>query len=129
MKKKSRAAKERLTHYRLMRRIYTLCRSGEWTVRYAAIKDNRKVYRELGVGPNTVGSVSDVTKVITIDFREDIIATFVHECLHVILDDRFQSGEEDAEELEVQRLEKLMMRRMTALQATRLHRMINEMLA
>lgn len=119
--KGNRKARERRLHYRLMHRIYRLCASNEWRLRYGRIQGDRKLCRGHGLSStNIVGFVDEEHRTIWVDHRNDAIATFVHECLHVLIGDRF-TGRDEAEELEVQRLEKLMMRHMSACQAKRLH--------
>jgi hypothetical protein len=118
---------DRRQHYRLMHRIYRLCASREWRLRYARIQGNKKLCSCHGLGSNIVGFVDEETHTIWVDHRNDVIATFVHECLHVLIGDAY-AGREQQEEREVQRLEKLMMSHMTACQARRLHVHMYDML-
>ncbi len=127
MRTSDRKTRERRLHYRLMHRIYRLCASGEWRLRYGRIQGNAKLCRGHGLGPNIVGFVDAEPQIIWVDLRNDVIATFVHECLHVLVGDRF-AGRHAAEEREVQRLERLMMRHMSASQARRLHVCMENML-
>lgn len=115
------AAAERRRHYRLMRRIYALLDSGEWRVRYRRIAGEPRTCARLGVGLGTVGTVDDEEYIIYVDFRDEVLATLVHECLHVLLEGRYTHRQHDEEEAEVRRLEALVMRHMTATQARRLH--------
>jgi hypothetical protein len=126
-KRRLKALRERRLHYRLMCGVYALLRSPEWRVRLVRLHGNRKLCGALGVPPTSVGTVDDETQVITIDLRDEIIGTALHECLHVIIGDRYPNRE-DAEEREVQRLERLMMRHLSHVQATRLFRMIADRL-
>lgn len=114
-----RKARERRLHYRLMHRIYRLCAEGTWRLRYGRLQGNKKLCRSYGF-PNIVGFVDEGPQIIWVDHRNDVISTFVHECLHVLIGDRFV-GRRKSEEREVQRLERLMMRHMSASQARRLH--------
>ena len=122
-----RKARERRLHYRLMHRIYVLCGSSEWRLRYGRIEGNKKLCGNHGLGPNIVGFVDEETQTIWVDHRNDVIATFVHECLHVLIGDKYVKREK-AEEREVQRLEKLIVRHMSACQAHRLHIHMSNML-
>jgi hypothetical protein len=103
-----------------MHRIYRLCAAGEWRLRYARIQGNKRLCRGHGLGSNIVGFVDVEPQIIWVDLRHDVIATFVHECLHVLIGDRYVRRPK-AEEREVRRLEKLMMRHLSACQARRLH--------
>lgn len=115
---------ERRQVYRLMHRIYALLGSGEWRVVYVKILDNPKACKKLGLSTNTVGTVDTNDGIIFVDYRFDVLATVVHECIHVIIEDRFP-GDEKADEKETQRLEALMMTHMSRSQAMRLHHLIS----
>lgn len=118
-------------HYRLMHLVYGILRSEKWQVRYVRLYGNLSASRKLGLDVNdAIGTVDVDKKIIYVDFRYEVIATVVHECLHVLLDERF-SGKRahEEEEAKVQRLERLIMKRVSRVQATRLHRLINERLA
>lgn len=125
--RRDRKAHERRTHYRLMHRIYALCAQGEWRLRYARIRKNGKLCRGHGLSTNTVGFVDMEPQIIWVDHREDMLMTFVHECLHVLMGDRF-TNRPKAEEREVQRLERLIKRNISARQALRLHLHMTNML-
>lgn len=126
-KRRLRKAEERLVHYRLIRRIYRLCASGEWRLRYARIRRNGKLCRGHGLSTNTVGFVDAEPQILWVDHREDAIMTFVHECLHVLMGDLYLNRPK-AEEREVQRLERLIKRHLSARQAKRLHMHMANML-
>ena len=117
-------APERRLTYKIMSRIYGLLSSGEWQIIYVKMFGNQKLCAKLSLDSNTVGTVDPSEQVIFVDFREDILATVVHECIHVFLEDRFP-GDHDAEEKETQRLEKIVMANMSRCQATRLHHLIS----
>jgi hypothetical protein len=123
-----RELRERRLHYRFMRRIYRLCRSGQWGLRYVKMTGNRSVASQVGKDLadgnflwDAVGCVDIARQIIYIDYRCDVLATFVHECLHVLIGSRYVPMNHDEEERHVQRLEKLIMSRMSPLQAKRLH--------
>jgi hypothetical protein len=124
---RDRRARERRLHYRLMRGIYRLCASGEWRVCYALIRGNRRLCRGQGIRIGTVGFVDPEEDVIWLDPREDVLSTFIHECLHVLVGDRYLDRHE-AEEREVQRLERLMLRHLSPCQARRLHLQLSTLL-
>ncbi len=118
---------EQRLHYRLLGRVYAILRDEDWQVRYCRLCDNPKLRRKLELEDEVIGTVDYETQIIYIDFRYDVLSTVVHECLHIIVTDRFGSGKAqyEAEEKEVRRLEKLMMEYMTRTQATRLHHLIS----
>ncbi len=122
-----RKKRERRLQHRLMHRIYRLCAEGEWRLRYARLQGNAKLCRGHGLDAGIVGFVDVEPQIIWVDHREDVLATFVHECLHVLAGDRF-AGRHKAEEREVRRLERLIMRHMSACQARRLHGHMHNML-
>ncbi|HTM67708.1 MAG TPA: hypothetical protein VL426_00255 [Candidatus Binatia bacterium] len=136
MAKNDRRRRERRLHYRLMHRIYKLCGQYEWRLVYIDMFGNPRVSKRLGLTDRTgrpvtacVGMVDEETRTIFVDYREDVIATFVHECLHILIGDSFVGdGDGKAEEAEVQRLEKMMMRHMSPSQARRLHVHMTNML-
>lgn len=127
-KRSKRALRERRLHYRLLARAYALLRSEDWRVRLVRMHGDRKLCGALGVPVTSIGTVDDETQVITVDMRNDVLSTVLHECLHVIVGDRFGPGRDKAEEREVLRLEKLMMRHLSHVQATRLFRLVAERL-
>lgn len=106
-------ALSRQGHYRLMHRIYAVLNSGEWRLRYRRIRNDERFCRGHGIAGDTVGLVDDENDVIYVDHRFDVLATIVHECLHVIFP--------DAAEPTIRGLERAIMRRMSPLQAKRLH--------
>lgn len=127
-KRSLKALRERRLHYRLLGRAYDILRTDDWHVRLVRMHGNRKLCGALGVPATSIGTVDDETQVITVDLRDDILSTLLHECLHVIVGDRFGPGRDKAEEREVLRLEKLMMRHLSHVQATRLFRLVAERL-
>lgn len=104
---------ERRRFYRLMSRIYAVLDSGEWSIAYARILGDVDFCLRIGIGTQNVGTVDDETETIFIDFREDVIATIVHEVIHVIYP--------DAPEERVKELECFVMENMSPLQAKRIH--------
>lgn len=122
-KRSEKALKERHIHYRLLRKAYALLRSDDWSIRLVRLRGNRKLCGTLGVPATSVGTVDDEKQVITVDLRDELLGTVLHECLHVIIGDRYPNRGA-AEEREVQRLEKMMMRHLSHAQATRLFRLV-----
>lgn len=123
---------EQRLHYRLMHRVYKILRDDEWQVRYCRMNGNVALCAKLGLDSDGyVGTVDDERQIIYVDFREDVLSTVVHECLHIIIGDRYDASKKayKAEEAEVQRLEKMMMQYMSRTQATRLHYLISDRLA
>jgi hypothetical protein len=106
-------ADERRLVYRLLSRIYALLNSNEWTIRYARLSDDHRLWDKFGITANTVGYCDAAEQVLYIDLRQDVLATIVHECLHAIFPDK--------EEQEIIDLEDLVMRHMSPVQAKRLH--------
>ena len=123
---------EQRLHYRLMHRVYDILKDDEWQVRYCRLHGNTTLCAKLGLDSDTyIGTVDGEHQIIYIDFREDVLSTVVHECLHVIIGGRYNASKKayKAEEAEVSRLEKMMMQYMSRTQATRLHYLISERLA
>jgi hypothetical protein len=92
-------------------------------VRIGRLLGNRKLCRQLDVHHQVVGTVDLDNRVIWVDFTSDLLATFIHECLHVVLEykyDRIDDRDRVLEEKEVHRLEKLIMRNLTPRQARNL---------
>ncbi len=102
-------------HYRLMSRIYKILNSGDWNIRYARISGNRELALRFGVGMNVVGCVDEESESIILDPRKDVLATLLHECLHIIYPDKRES--------EVARLERFMLTHLSSVQARRLHQL------
>lgn len=115
---------DRRRTYKIMSRIYALLSTMEWRIIYVKMLGNPKLCARLNLDPNTVGTVDPAEQLIFVDFRQDVLATVVHECIHVFLEDRFP-GDHDAEEKETQRLEKMVMANMSRCQAMRLHHLID----
>lgn len=129
-KKPSRSRREKLLHYRLMRRIYAALRSGEWQIRYAKISGNLRLCRKLGFPINTYGAImysrKRVRKLLYVDFRYNVLSIVVHEMLHMLIgyDSRPDDETVQREERRVLHHERLIMRHMTSIQAKRLHALI-----
>ena len=119
---------ERRLHYGLIRRIYALCRSGKWRLRFANIYRNPHVSAQVRMmiadGAclwNAEGCVDPVRNMIYVDYRYDVLATLMHECLHILLGESYSAGQAKEEEREVRRLECLIMRNLSPMQAKRIH--------
>jgi len=104
--------------YRLMSRIYALLNSGEWSLRYARLGDDHVLRDRFGLASNIVGFCDVTEQVMYIDHRKDVLATIIHECLHVLF--------EDKPEHEILELEDMIMRHLSARQATALHLIATE---
>ena len=96
-----------------MRKIYAVLRSRNYAVRYARIRGEPDAHARFGVSPDSVGCIDEDRSIIWIDYRADVIATIVHECLHI--------AEPDMPEEEVRLLENQVMDRLTPTQARTLH--------
>lgn len=127
--------RERRKHYRHLSQIYALCRSGEWRFRFARLIGGGRECARLGLVnakgkavSNVQGTVDWENQVIVVDPREDMLMTFVHECLHVLHTDRFGPDGNEAEEHWVRDQEALIKRHLTAVQATRLLELMTLML-
>ena len=98
---------------RYVSRIYRLLNSGEWAVRFMRIRDNVAVCQRHGIGIHSVGFVDENGGALCIDYRFDVLATLVHECLHVL----HPSWPERA----IKELEIALVARISPIQAKRLH--------
>lgn len=108
----------------LLHRIYRILRTPEFVLRFDRMVGNPDTYERHGVDSNSAGTVDDAHEdvgIITVDHRYDIIASVVHECLHVIY--------EDATELQIQALERFVVRNMHPLQAERVLYLMADCLA
>ncbi len=103
-------------HYarKLANEICDILDSGKWQVMYVTMADNPDVCQEFDLSEDAVGQIDDELGVIYIDFRFDVISTLVHELLHA----RFWGRPER----DILKLEKLVMRYLSAAQARRLHK-------
>jgi hypothetical protein len=100
--------------YRIVSRIYRLFNEDGWRVRYARITWNRPLCEEHGVDLDSVGFCDYENDEIWVDYRADVLATIVHECLHAIYP--------DMPEYEVRQLEKMVMDNLSPVQAKRILR-------
>lgn len=119
---KSARERRRAAYYigRIFRFLRT-CRG--WTFRYGELHRGSPLNRAMGISPKhaLAGNTKPGMRLMVVDHRFDVIPTFVHECLHAAF------GEKT--EREVLRLERLVMRHLTAVQAARLHELIGRKLA
>lgn len=113
----------------LFRRIFALLEAGEWTVRYARIRGNARLLEFLGYKTDIIGCTDWDNHVIWIDHRDDILATAIHECLHVLFpgDDDSEKGAK-ASELFVREKERFLVDHLGPRRAMRLHALINLLL-
>jgi hypothetical protein len=99
----------------LMHRIYRVLRTDDFVLRFDRMVGNPETHARHGVDMNSAGTVDDPHEdmgTITVDHRYDIIASVVHECLHVIYP--------EATEEQIQALERFVIRDMHPAQAKRL---------
>ncbi len=115
---------------RLLRKIFAFLESGDYRINYAKLFMNKNACRVLSPEINEIRAIGWTVfqaKMILIDYRYDVLATLVHECLHATLHESFGSDKK-REEKEVTRLERLIMRHMTARDAVRLHKLATPLL-
>ncbi|MFC1702982.1 hypothetical protein ACFLZO_00770 [Patescibacteria group bacterium] len=74
-----------------------------------------KLAERHGVALTTVGLVDAANDVIILDPRKDVLATLLHECLHIIYPDKRESKITD--------LERFMLSHLSSVQARRLHQL------
>jgi hypothetical protein len=112
---KRRAANARAAHY--LRRIHALFTNDDWNVRYMRIENEPSVTNAHGLPSSCVGFVDDHGgHMLCIDFRHDVLATVVHEAMHVLYP--------QLSEKTIIRLEEFVMHHMSPVQARRLHHLV-----
>jgi len=81
--------KERRRTHRLIRKIIVFLRDNrdEWRIRLERLEGNKKLCGRFGIPPNIVGCVLWDENLILVDMRGDVLATIVHEVLHVLYPD------------------------------------------
>ncbi|MEA3249565.1 MAG: hypothetical protein U9Q03_04385 [Patescibacteria group bacterium] len=114
MKRHSLSQREKRQIYRILSRIYVLFNEGRWRIRYDVIRGNYGLCEKEGVSPTSTGFVDEDQRVIWVDYRENILETIIHECLHVIYPDR--------SEKEILELERFVLHNISRIQAVRLMR-------
>jgi hypothetical protein len=114
VKTRNLSPRERRKLYRIFHRIYALFNEGGWKVKYHAISGNHKLCDEQEVSRTATGFIDEDIKIIWVDYREEILAILIHECLHIIYP--------DASENKIMRPERHVMRHMSRIQAVRLIR-------
>lgn len=102
-------ARQRKKVRRLLRKIYAFLDRYEWSIIYVRMQHNEKFCTEKGIDNNIVGLTDYDEQCLYIDYRHDILATLVHECLHAIFPKMIES--------EVRRLEVLIVETMSPRQA------------
>lgn len=99
-------------------RFLRTCRG--WTFHYGELHRGSRLCRLSGSDKPMAGVTFRGLKFIVIDHRYDVIPTLAHECLHAIFAKK--------SEAEVRRLEKLIVRHLTPVQAARLHELLGRKL-
>lgn len=125
-RKKRRKASERTLEKRRATRfigrvVRFLSRRHTWKVSYAKMHGRAsRVCRVLNEDAALDGYIWPPWEVILIDHRSQVISTLVHEVLHALYGKK--------PEREILRLEKMVMRHMTAKEATTIHRLMTKRL-
>ncbi|MFH1047458.1 MAG: hypothetical protein V1738_04100 [Patescibacteria group bacterium] len=101
---------------RLMRKIYALFRSDDqWTVELHIINGDEEYTNKANVSFNTIGITDYEHCRIILDYRDDLLSTFIHECLHAIYQDHSESDILDLEEFMINRISPLRAKRLLVL--------------
>ena len=98
--------------HRLTRKVIAFMRENEeeYTIQLHLLRGNYKLQRRFGMHThNIVGCVLWDELLIIADPRYDVIATIIHECLHVLYP--------DAKEKSIKKMERLCVRHLTRRQA------------
>lgn len=107
-KEEKKRYKEQCRFLRLMKKIYGVLESGNWSIKYT----NLEYYR---------GYFLYEEKLILLDPRKNILPTLIHECLHVLFYQQIlKKSWFKTEEAEVQKLEKFCEKNLTPKDAERL---------
>ncbi len=107
--------RERRRAYRLVRRIRDfLANDRRWKIYYGRLHECKMLYPEhTKPGDLLLGVTVRFANTIYIDYRNDVISTLMHECLHAIYPRKTEK--------EVGALQRLIMRQMMPWQATEMH--------
>lgn len=108
---------------RLLDRIEAfLADPGDWKFEYGDLAVGSPL--RIHIGERDADEIAGITvrktDTVYVDYRHDVIATILHECLHVIYPAWTEKG--------VAQAEKLILRHMTPYDAARLHRLFGERL-
>lgn len=98
---------------RVLARIHALIKAGEWEIRFTLIEGNAGFCAEHEISLACVGLCDYGAQRLYVDYRQDVLATIVHECLHAVYDDLVEDM--------ICELEKLVMKYLTAKQARELY--------
>ena len=87
--------------YYLLRRVYSVLSSNEWEIRFACVLNKTIMHKHSNEWKSVHGFIDDYneTQTIFLDPRTDILATLVHEVLHIIYPDASESTVRDMEYL------------------------------
>jgi hypothetical protein len=112
VKKRPYDSSRRREAYALYERIFDILCGGEYEIILIKMLKEPAICERYDVSPALVGMIDPAEKTIYVDFRQDVVATIVHECLHALFPEK--------EEKQVHDLEELVMDYLTSKQATRL---------
>jgi len=107
---------ERRHAHRLIWECVRLLESRKWRIVYIDMEGRPWVCDEFGLDADAVGTVIYEEMTVYIDFRHDVIATVLHELLHVIYPKK--------PERDIRRLEGMLIHHLTPEQAVRIHRLM-----
>jgi len=108
------AAKRRERGRRLAKRVLDFLRHGkDWRIFYCNLSQKSQVGRLLDYDGDLLGTVFFRPRIILADYRYDVLATVVHECLHAL--------HQYTRELTIQAMERDVMKTMTPDEAVELH--------
>ncbi len=125
VRKKRRKADLKREKRRALRLAERVCRflqrKRSWKISYIKLSGRKSSICQVLEEDNDLdGWIRYGWQVIAVDYRSSVIVTIVHECLHAL--------HQKKPEKEILRLEKLVVRHMTADHATRIHRLMTKRL-
>jgi len=98
---------------RLTHEIYKLFRGDNpWKVQLRRIKHNKYYIDEYGLSAHTIGFCFWSERIICVDYREEILSVFIHECLHAVYKNKTEEQIDELEEFMMENISKKQIQRL-----------------